>query len=269
MRIRSLLLLAIVLGSCVSTKHSVESNRIAPQNCVIAHRGAWKKHNLPQNSIAALKQAINLQCAGSEFDVRMTSDDSLVINHDPKYNELEIEKTTYQELIKTKLANGESLPTLRQYLHAGMELNNSTWLVCEIKPSEMSKERGLLVATHVVKLVNELLASNYIVYISFDYSILKKILEIDPKAHTQYLEGDKSPDQLKADGISGADFHYSVYQEHPDWIELAKKKGITLNAWTVNDSLLIDMFLKYKFDFITTNEPELVLEKIKQLQLNP
>jgi len=240
---------------------------IFADNCVVAHRGAWKKNNFPQNSVAALKQAIILKCAGSEFDVRMTADDSLIINHDPKYHELEIEKTNYSDLIQYNLENGEVLPTLRQYIVAGMENNSQTRLVCEIKPSEISKERGKLVASMVVNLVKELHAEAFFVYISFDYDILKRILEIDPQAKTQYLEGDKSPEQLKADGISGADFHFSVFDDHPDWIELARKNKIILNAWTVNNTSLIDRFLKNKFDFITTNEPELVFERIQKLKL--
>jgi glycerophosphoryl diester phosphodiesterase len=50
---------------------------------IIAHRGAWKKNNLPENSIAAGQQAIAIKYAGSEFDVRMTTDYSLVVNHNP------------------------------------------------------------------------------------------------------------------------------------------------------------------------------------------
>jgi glycerophosphoryl diester phosphodiesterase len=193
----------------------------------------------------------------------MTADDSLIINHNPKYHELEIEKTNYPDLIKYKLSNGEVLPTLRQYIMAGMEYNSQTRLVCEIKSSEISKERGKLVATRVVNMVKELHAETFFVYISFDYDILKRILEINPHASTQYLEDNKTPEQLKADGISGADFHFSVYEDHPDWIELARKNKITLNAWTVNDALLIDQFLKNKFDFITTDEPELVFGRIQ------
>ncbi len=232
------------------------------QNPVIAHRGAWKKNNLPQNSIASLKHAISLKCAGSEFDVRMTADNILVINHDPEYNKLPIEKTKYKDLADFKLTNGEKLPTLIEYLKAGMKNNFSTRLVCEIKPSEISKERGKAVAEKVVKLVHKLKADQLVVYISFDYDILKWIKEIDPNAITQYLEGDKSPEQLKADGISGADFHYSVYVEHPDWIEMAKKNNITLNAWTVNETADMDWLISYKFDFITTNEPELLLQRL-------
>ena len=232
-------------------------------NNVVAHRGAWKTNSLPQNSIASLKRAIEIKCAGSEFDVRMTADDSLVINHDPEFNNLPIEKSTYKDLLAFKLTNGEKLPTLREYIKAGLENNTGTRLICEIKPSEISKSRGISIAEKVVKLVSQMNAKEKIVYISFDYEILKRIISLDPKANTQYLEGDKTPEQLKLDGIKGADYHYSVYTEHPDRILSARKNSISLNAWTVNDADQMNWLLANGFDFITTNEPELLMERAK------
>lgn len=232
-------------------------------NPVVAHRGAFKKNAFPENSIAALKEAIRLKCTGSEFDVRMSADDSLIINHDPHYHQLEIEKTNYAKFIAYKLSNGETLPTLREYLLAGLDNNKHTRLVLEIKPSA-TKERGKQIAERVLQLVKQLKAEAMTVYISFDYEILKKLLELDPNLSTQYLNGDVSPEQLKADGISGADYHFSVFQKKPEWIASAKKNNIVLNAWTVNEEKDIKWLLENKFDFITTNEPELALDILKR-----
>jgi glycerophosphoryl diester phosphodiesterase len=259
MRLLLLLGVIIAISSCSSLKNTPEF----ANNAVVAHRGAWKAKNFPENSIASLKEAIRLNCRGSEFDVRMTSDDSLVINHDPHYNGLTVEKSTYQELQAFKLSNGEKLPTLREYLLAGIKNNRHTQLVCEIKPSDINKQRGITVARKVVQTVKQLNAENQVCYISFDYEILKEIHRLDPKAKTQYLEANKSPEELKADGISGVDYYYTVFKDHPEWINSAKENKITLNAWTVNDTTEMDWLLKHDFDFITTNYPELLLERIK------
>lgn len=232
------------------------------KNVVVAHRGAWKVMGLPENSIAALKHAIALKCTGSEFDVHMTIDDILVVNHDDKYEGMTIAETSYADLAVHKLSNGEQLPTLREYILAGLENNFSTRLVCEIKPAK-TVERGQKMADKTLQLVKELNADEMTVYISFEYEILKKIEELNPKAHTQYLEGSKSPKELKADGIDGADYNFKVFKKHPEWIESAKKIGITLNAWTVNDPADMDWLLEEGFDFITTNEPEMLLGKMK------
>jgi glycerophosphoryl diester phosphodiesterase len=233
-------------------------------NPVIAHRGAFKTMQYPENSIAALRHAIELNCAGSEFDVWMTSDDSLVLNHDPVYHSLEIEKSTCAQLSQYPLANGEPLPTLKKFLLAAIENNNSTRLVLEIKPSRVSKARGEEVAKRIVSLVSTLGAKKYITYISFDYNILKTILKEDPAAITQYLNGDQPPEQIKGDGIAGLDYHYSVFKKYPQWITAAKQLHLQLNAWTVNDNTDMNWLLDSGFNFITTNEPELLLEIVRQ-----
>ena len=232
------------------------------QNPVVAHRGAFKKNKLPENSIAGLKEAIRLKCTGSEFDVRMTADDSLIINHDPHFNKLEVEKSTYAQLQQFTLSNAEPLPTLQQYLEAGLQNNSTTRLVLELKPSGISKERAKQSAEKAVQLVKRLKAEAMIVYISFDYDILLKIRELDATASLQYLEGNKSPAQLKADKIDGADYHFTVFQKNPGWIAEAKQHNIILNAWTVNDAATMDWLLENGFEFITTNEPELLFERV-------
>jgi glycerophosphoryl diester phosphodiesterase len=141
---------------------------------------------------------------------------------------------------------------------AGLEGNQHTRLVLEIKPSGVSKERGRLIASRVVDLVKELNVAPMIVYISFDYDILKKIIELIPNVPTQYLNGEHPPEKLKADGITGADYHISVFRKNPEWIASAKSNGIILNAWTVNEESDMRWLLDQKFDFITTNEPELL-----------
>lgn len=256
-----------LLGSCASQK-ALKTVTAVDKNPVIAHRGAFKMNSFPENSIAALKEAIRLKCAGSEFDVRMTADDSLIVNHDPHYNGLEIEKISYAQLVQTRLPNGETLPTLRQYLLAGKENNKTTLLVLEIKPSGISKERGQKLGEKCVAMVRELGTAAMTVYISFDYDILTKIREIEPTAITQYLNGDKTPAQLKADGMTGADYHFSVFKKNPEWIQQAKEQGIVLNAWTVNSREDMEWLLSNGFEYITTNEPELLFNVLKERRTN-
>lgn len=267
MRIMFIVLAFISLNTCSSTK--VESVMTFADNPVIAHRGAWKAKNLPENSIASLKYAIELGCTGSEFDVRMTSDNVLVVTHDPDYAGLMIEETTYSELSKHKLSNGEILPTLKEYILAGMQNNPSTGLVCEIKPSK-TEGRNLLMAEKTVALVNELKADKYIsYYISFSHELLMKIVELNPNAKTQYLDGSKSPETLKASGISGLDYATYIFKRKPDWIKSAKALGLVLNAWTVNSVEDLDFFINEDFDYITTNEPELLFERLKNKKKSP
>ena len=90
-------------------------------------------------------------------------------------------------------------------------------------------------------------------------SIASKVIELSPGAQTQYLNGEITPEGLKKDGISGADYHFSVFKKNPEWIGRAQKSNIILNAWTVNEREDMQWLLENKFQFITTNEPELLL----------
>ncbi|MBQ5898682.1 MAG: glycerophosphodiester phosphodiesterase, partial [Alistipes sp.] len=49
------------------------------QNIVVSHRGAWKNTGHPQNSLASFRAAAEMGCHGSECDVHLTADDSLVV----------------------------------------------------------------------------------------------------------------------------------------------------------------------------------------------
>lgn len=231
------------------------------KNVIIAHRGAWKAKSFPENSIASLNEAVRIGCFGSEFDVHMTADGVLVVNHDADFLGLHIEKSTYKELLAKQLSNGEYIPTLERYLKAGMK-QKTTKLILEIKPSKAGAENDKILTTNVVALVHKLKARPWVDYISFSYAILKKIKELDPVANVSYLAGDASLEKLKEDGFYGADYQYNVYKKG-EWFAKAKALGLTINAWTVNTEPEMKWLLENKVEFITTNEPELLFEVIK------
>lgn len=259
MRLFAFLLGVLLLQACsISTTTMKKSKH--NYNPVIAHRGAFKKNGLPENSIASLREAIRLGCAGSEFDVHMTADDSLVISHEPHFAKLDIEKHSYADLSAHRLSNGEQLPTLRNYLISGLKGNNRTKLILEIKPSPAGTARGELIATKVLQLVKDCGAAGMTEYISFDLAILKQLIKLDATVVTHYLNGELSPYALKSLGIRGMNYNYSVYQKNPEWIKEAKNAGVILNVWTVNEAAKLQWCLTQRFNFITTNEPELLFQ---------
>ncbi|WP_031526798.1 glycerophosphodiester phosphodiesterase [Dyadobacter crusticola] len=233
------------------------------KNKVIAHRGAWKHTGATENSIGALEHAIKLGCYGSEFDVHMSADSVLFVLHDHTIKGTHIEKTNAIELAQIKLENGESLPTLEDYLKAGAK-QKKTRLILEIKSSSMGKERSLALAAKCVEMVNRLKVEKITDYIAFDFDVCKKVKELAPKAHVEYLNGDKTPDEIAAAGLDGIDYHYNVYKKNEDYIPAMKAKKLTTNVWTVNDESALKWFLEKDVDYITTNEPELLLSISKK-----
>ncbi|MBL0740773.1 glycerophosphodiester phosphodiesterase [Chryseolinea sp. Jin1] len=232
------------------------------RNKVVAHRGAWKNTGATENSIAALNHAVALGCEGSEFDVHMSADSLPVIHHDPSIQGVSIAKTTSDVLLALKLSNGETLPTLENYLKAGQQ-QNKTRLILEIKASELGKESSIALTRKIMSIVERLRAQGWVDYISFDYDVCLEVMKLAPYAHVQYLTGDKTPAELVAAKFSGLDYHFSIYQKNPDWIRDALSKKLIVNVWTVNDKTLMENLLALHVDLITTNEPELLLSLIK------
>ncbi|WP_290508134.1 glycerophosphodiester phosphodiesterase family protein [Algoriphagus sp.] len=232
------------------------------KNKVIAHRGAWKNNAFPQNSIASLREAIRLGCEGSEFDVWMTADEVLVINHDAEFEGMEIEQVTYKELLTKTLPNGEKIPTLKEYLQEGMK-QNKTKLILEFKPSGISVARSEKIGELVVKTVHELHAEDWVEYITFSYEGGLKAIATDPEAKVSYLTGDKSPSQLRSAGFYGFDYNFRILKMKPEWIQEARELGLITNSWTVNDPETMTWLLDQGIDQITTDEPELLLEILK------
>ena len=76
------------------------------QTKVIAHRGFWNTPGSAQNSLAALVKADSIGCYGSEFDVWLTADDELMLNHDGWHDGYSLEKTSSDVLRTLKLAMG-------------------------------------------------------------------------------------------------------------------------------------------------------------------
>lgn len=251
--------LAIAVGLLsLTTFEGMSQNK----NKVIAHRGAWKNTGATENSIGALEHAIKLGCYGSEFDVHMSADSVLFVLHDHSTKGTHIEKTNSQELSQIKLENGESLPTLEAYLKAGSK-QKKTRLILEIKPSSVNKERSLALAAKCVELVKKMKVEKITDYISFDFDVCLKVKQLAPKAHVEYLKGDKTPDEIAAAGLDGIDYHFNVLKKNEDYIPAMRQKKLTTNVWTVNDEASLKYFLEKDVDFITTNEPELLLSLSK------
>lgn len=238
---------------------AMSQNKISTH--VIAHRGAWKNTNVPENSIAALQNAIRLGCYGSEFDVHMSADSVPFVLHDHSIQGIHIEKTNAAELRKIKLTNGESLPTLEEYLLTGKSQNN-TRLILEIKSSRISKERSLALTKKCVDMVNKTGVADFTDYIAFDFDVCLQVKNLAPNAQVQYLNGDKTPKQLASSGLDGFDYHFSVLKRNETWLADAHTLNLTTNAWTVNDEETMRWLIAQNIQMITTNEPEKLIELI-------
>lgn len=256
-------ILLIAVAACVFGASAQKFN--FHKNCVVAHRGAWKEAGLPQNSLASWREAVRLGCHGSECDVHITADDSLVVFHNLTHHGLAIKDSKYADLIKYPLKNGEKIPTFREYLTEVMK-QNRTKLVVDVK-TMISDEYSIRLGREIVRVINEMGAMEWCEFLGSNIKALQDIQKTTGR-RVAYLGKwreelpEMYPDKIKENGFEAVDYQHIFYYAHPEWIKTFKKRGIHLNAWTVNKEEDMDWFLKRKFDYITTDYPGLLLKKL-------
>ena len=184
MKLKSLIITsALLLAACGCIQ--------AQSTQVIAHRGFWKANGSAQNSIAALVKADSIGCYGSEFDVWLTTDNQLVVNHDATFKGVNMQKSTAQQCTAVTLDNGEQLPTLQQYLEKAGQLK--TRLILELKAHKTPEQETRAVKS-IVKMVSDMKLDDRMEYITFSRHATKEFIRLAPKGTpVYYLEGDLSP----------------------------------------------------------------------------
>ena len=250
----SLLMLLLAGGNAEAKKYK-PAPRTA-KNIVIAHRGYWNTPGAFENSIKAIDNAMNFGIYGSEFDINFTADDSIVVVHGSKHpvvKDLVIQESTFDKVRNTLLGNGEKVPTLREYLLAGKS-DPSTQLILEIKKHPTPERENEIVAK-TMAMVEELGLEKRVEYISFSWNICEQIRKADRKAVVYYLNGEKSPAELKKAGMNGLDYSLKAIKKHPEWVKQAHDLGLKVNVWTVNKEEDMQAMLDLGVDFITTNNP--------------
>lgn len=132
-----IILLAIVLIYLylIYPNNSRKKYLIPYQEKYIAHRGLFNNKDIPENSLAAFRKAVENDY-GIELDVSITTDDKLVVFHDLSLKRMTgIDKNlvdcSYDELMQYKLLDtDEKIPLFEDVLKV---LHKDTPLVVEIK----------------------------------------------------------------------------------------------------------------------------------------
>ncbi len=248
---------------------SLASCGVTQKTGIVAHRGFWncEEAGYAKNSIASLKYAQEAGFWGSECDVHMTADETLIIWHDSDINGKKIEEHPFSEFKDVRLKNGEPIPTFAQYLEQ-VKNGKETVLVCELKPHSTPEleDRFLELAVEQLKSYG-LFHPKKVIFISFSFHICEVIAEKYPKFTNQYLESDKTPAEVKDAGINGIDYDLHVIAKHPEWIKEAHDLGMTTNAWTPTSEKEQREMLALRLRYITTDNPLLTRKLFKELKI--
>ncbi|MDE7406798.1 MAG: glycerophosphodiester phosphodiesterase, partial [Muribaculaceae bacterium] len=215
-----------------------------------------------QNTRTSFIKADSIGVFGSEIDVWLTADDHLIVNHDRKFQGVEMEFDPFETIRSLKLNNGEQIPTLDEYL-AVVRKHPKTRLVLEMKSlSDFGREdKAVRMIADKLRQYNIVDKTDIIVFSINAALQFKKIFPAGVKIF--YLDGDMAPKKVKKLGLAGIDYSVKVLREHPEWIKEAQKLGLEVNVWTVNTPEDIAFFVEQGVDYITTDNPEEVQNYIK------
>jgi len=255
----------LLVSSCAST---------GPQTMprVIAHRGFWRAQESVHNSLSSLEHAIRIGAWGSETDILITRDGVAVISHDPALWGQVIEDSTWEDIKQVRLPNGESLPTLESFLQTLKAEGGETNLVIEVTPHREEKNDERVVA-EILRLVREYGLEDRVIYVSFSLDILKRIARDGPPGSlVLYLGSNMTPGKLARNGISGFNYLVEEVMLFPSLIRSAKRRGLFTAVWTVNTPEKMQWCIDQGIDFITTDDPLLLMsliEKARQVGEKP
>lgn len=222
---------------------------------IIAHRGAWKEFHLPENSIASLQKAIELRCFGTEFDVHLTKDEVVVVNHDYDFYGIDIESNDYKDLLHIKHPNGEKIPTLQDYFNLGFKQNH-TKLILEIKTSKEGTTRTKRTVDIIAQSLPSEAIPERLEFILFNFESAVYLKNLLPKYQVHYLNGDKTATEIRHSGLDGMDYHYKLLMQDESIVSSFKKSGLKTNSWTVNDLKIARRLIQQGIDSITTDVPQ-------------
>lgn len=85
------------------------------QTVMVTHKGAWKNHLYPQNTLIALKRAVENGFKGIEFDVFNSKDGEFILGHDDDITKVssckgKISELTVAEVKNCKVTKNTTLP---------------------------------------------------------------------------------------------------------------------------------------------------------------
>jgi glycerophosphoryl diester phosphodiesterase len=275
---RFLLLLVLFLAACTRPNASGDIENILEKFhdahseyvMVAAHRAAHKDH--PENSISAIKYAIELGVDIVELDVKTTKDSIPVLMHDGTIDRTtngsgKVENHTLSELLtfRLKMPDGtlscETIPTFEEALKV---IHGHIMVDIDLKTDHVIP---------IVDVVERTGTKAFVFYFDNDYDALNEILDLEessmimPRAYSYEMADSAlnlfSPQVVHIDP--------SFYTPEVSTLIAKGNARIWLNALGDSDEMIrkgevdkaMNSLLQYNANIIQTDEPEVLLKYLK------
>jgi glycerophosphoryl diester phosphodiesterase len=225
---------------------------------VTAHRGA--SIEAPENTIAAVRGAIEAGADFAEIDVQQAGDGTIVVVHDANLKRLagvdvNVWQAPYEALAKldvgshhSKAFAGERIPTLEQTLDFARD---KIRLNIELKTNKNENERFI---PDLVDLLRKKDWFERCIVTSLELHFLQQVRKLEPKVRIGII--------ITAKVGAGHDLDVDIYSVQPliatsDFIRRAHADGREVHVWTVNERADMERFADRAADSLITDAPKL------------
>ena len=230
----------------------------------LSHRGNSKK--FIENSFEAFNSVIQLGYKYIETDLRMTLDNEVIAFHDPDLKrlfnlDLQVKDLTFNEINNLFKEQNSSLLTLEDALKKFPEINFNI----DLKVSKVIQDS--------IRVVADLNAFDRVCFASFHSSHTEKVLRHNQKAIVSM--GMKDIALFKFLKLNYKNI--KIIQIPLKWkgikvltrnlIKKAHKSNLQVHVWTINDRKTINNLIDLGVNGIVTDEPELLMEIMKERDL--
>lgn len=231
---------------------------------VIAHRGA--AGSAPENTMAAVQQAIADGADWVEIDVQESSDGEVVVIHDSDFMKLagvslKVWEGSLQEMREIDIGSwfdpsfaAERVPTLKEVLEAA---RGKSRVLIELKyygHDENLEQR-------VIDIVEQSGMVNETALMSLKYDGTQKVRNLRPEWGVGLLSA------TAVGNLSGLNVDFLAVNSgmaRPAFIKSAQRAGKKVLVWTVNDPLTMFQMASRGVDGIITDEPAMGREVLKE-----
>lgn len=238
---------------------------------VVAHRGS--SGTAPENTLAAFRIAMEAGTIMIETDVRLTSDNQVVIFHDDDFYRTAGAKgsaynMTYDEIRKIDVGRnfsdefvGETTPLLSEILEM---TDNKAYLNIEIK-TQPNDDISFKIKRVIEEIYNAE-AQRRVILCSFDYKFLNEIKRVDrllPTAAIKLPNDNRLPSEIA--GLTGAVSYICSIDEINDEIAAdAEKHDIITGVYSFDHIEQLQIAYDYNVRAIATNFPEKIINELKR-----
>lgn len=246
----------------------------AQEIMVVAHRGS--SGTAPENTFAAINEALQAGAHMIEIDVQFTADDEAVVFHDPILGRTtdgtgKIRKLHSRDLCRLDAGSwfdsrfrGERIPLLLDALEL---LRDRAYVNIEIKPPQPDEDYTRRIQ-HIAGLIERTGMQPYTLFSSFHYESLAYLKSLSPAFHTAaiHIPGDpRLPSEVAS--VIGCEAYvcalrdFTLKRSHD-----AQEHGIYVGVYTINTQQDATQAIERRAKAIVTNFPARIIAALSQIR---